>query len=68
MLYPYTNNDVDEFILVDVVENIVDEMIRNSNYVDCVKHTMLHFVTNPKQAFNSCKNSTKEMINTHKRG
>lgn len=50
MKYPLTNNDVHECFQIDVVENVIEYMFRDSICNDYLDYTMLNFVDNPKQA------------------
>lgn len=43
-------------------ENIVEDMLSDSNYGDHLEYTILNFVNSPKQALTSCRKDTKEMI------
>lgn len=45
-----------------MVDNIVENMLRDFMYNDYLDYTMLNVVDNPKQISISCENSIKEII------
>lgn len=48
MQYQITNNDVDGYFHIDVADNMVQDIIRDSIYDDHPDYNMLNFVDNPK--------------------
>lgn len=47
--HPINSNDIDECFRIEVIDNIVKDMPKNSNYDDHLEYDSLNFSINPKQ-------------------